>query len=89
MAGNDTTYEKQPSALRVEAHAIAEKIRNNSPRKDADLHVPLKGLIPITFVAAVYCLARGYAVMDDLINLRLLPSSAYASVNWSVFIPHM
>jgi hypothetical protein len=89
MTGSDTTDEKQPSALRVKAHAVAEKIRNNSPHKDADLYVPLKSLIPITSVAALYCLARGYVVMDDLINLRLLPVSAYASVNWSAFIPHM
>lgn len=89
MTGSDTTDEKQPSALRVKAHAVAEKIRNNSPHKDADLYAPLKSLIPITSVAAIYCLARGYIVMDDLINLRLLPASAYASVNWSVFIPHV
>ncbi|KUJ07804.1 uncharacterized protein LY89DRAFT_352900 [Mollisia scopiformis] len=86
---SDTADEKHPSTLHVKAHAVAEKIRNNSPHKDTDLYTPLKSLMPITFVAAVYCLARGYVVIDDLVNLRLLPASAYESVRWSPFIPHL
>jgi len=86
---NTIDEEKQPSALLVKAHKVAEKFRNNSPDKDPGLYVPLKSVIPITFVAAVYCLARGYVVIDDLVNLRLLPASAYQSVKWSNFIPHI
>lgn len=39
-------------------------------------------------VIVVYILVRSYIIVEGLVNLRALPVEAYASVNWSNFIPH-
>lgn len=67
---------------------MAEKIRNNSLEKDPKLRAPLKSLVPVTWVAALYCSARAYIVLEDIINLRSLPVSTFAFVSWTEFIPH-
>jgi hypothetical protein len=45
----------------------------------------LAGLIPIY---GSYGVVRTYIVIEGFISLRRLPVDAYASVNWSEFIPH-
>ncbi|MCJ1251867.1 hypothetical protein MMC30_009105 [Trapelia coarctata] len=40
-------------------------------------------------VIAIYIVVRGYIIVEGLVNLRALPAAAYASVNWSNFIPHI
>lgn len=66
----------------------AASLRNNSSGHDPSLTVPLKALIPITVAGACYCIARAYILLEDFINLRALPPSAYDTVNWSGFLPH-
>jgi hypothetical protein len=77
------------SKSRMKFHAIAETLRNNSPNKDKDLDVPLKALIPVTTVAALYCIARAYIMIEGFVVLRSLPNSTYDSVDWTVFLPHV
>jgi hypothetical protein len=79
----------EPSKLRMKFHRIAAAIRNNSPDKDPDLEAPLKALIPVTTVAAIYCFARAYIVIEDFVILRALPASAYETVDWGAFFPHL
>jgi hypothetical protein len=85
-----TSTEKHKSTKTITTlQDFAERIRNNSPNKDPNLSVPLKALLPVTSVAAVYCIARGFVVIEAFISLRALPPSAYDSVNWSFsWLPH-
>jgi hypothetical protein len=66
-----------------------DRLRNNSPNHDPALSIPLKTLIPCVIVGVIYSLARGSILIQDIVNLRSLPTSAYDSVNWSSFWPHV
>jgi len=39
-------------------------------------------------VIIIYCLARSYIIVEGFANLRALPVTAFASVNWANYIPH-
>ena len=67
---------------------VAYHIRNNSASKDPQLTVPLKAILPMYLLGLLYCHARLYIFIADIIELRSLPASAYQTVNWSNFIPH-
>jgi hypothetical protein len=64
-------------------------IRNNSPDHDPNLRVPLEAIIPITLFAASYVLARGFILIEDLVNLISQPASAFETINWANFLPHL
>jgi hypothetical protein len=69
-------------------YRLAARLRNNSPGRDPSLEVPLKVLMPLTIVVApIYCLARGYILVADIISLRSVPPSAFETVNWMQFWP--
>lgn len=68
---------------------LAESLRNNHPDKDPAFTVPLRVIVPGSFIAALYCLARASLLMEDLVVLRLQPPSTYETVNWSSFVPHV
>jgi hypothetical protein len=71
------------------AQIVAAHIRNNSPGRDPALYVPIKALLPVSTLAVCYCIARWYIYVEDLLNLRALPSSVFDTVNWSEFWPHI
>lgn len=81
--------EKEPKKWRTFASRFAAKLRNMSPEKDPQLEVPLRFFIPCTVLCAFYCIFRAYILVEDVIGLRSLPSSAYESVDWSRYIPHL
>jgi hypothetical protein len=64
-------------------------LRNASPDKDPNLAVPIRLIVPVTFFCIFYCLFRGYILVEDLISLRSLPGSAFATVDWSKYVPHL
>jgi hypothetical protein len=45
--------------------------------------------IPLTSLALLYILARVTLLVLAFMSLRLLPSGAYHTVNWTTFIPHI
>lgn len=63
-------------------NSVLDCVRNNSVGKDPLLYIPLKVMIPIYIVGFFYCLARTYILIADVIELRSLPASAYATVHW-------
>jgi len=67
----------------------AASLKYNSEGHDPALGIPLKALIPITVLGAVYWVFRGYILLEDFISLRSQPLSAYESISWSGFIPHL
>ena len=66
-----------------------ECIRNNSVDKDPQLRTPLKLLLPMTLTGVLYCCARLYIIIADIIELRSLPASAYTTVDWIKLLPHL
>ncbi|MCJ1235496.1 hypothetical protein MMC14_003465 [Varicellaria rhodocarpa] len=77
------------SIILTKLSSAACQLRNNSRGHDPAYTVPLKALIPATIAASTYILARGYIIIESFINLRALPSSAYDSVDWVAFMPHL
>ena len=53
------------------------RLRNISPEHDPVKDVPLKAIFPLTLLAAFYCFARAYILIEDVIALRSLPPIAY------------
>lgn len=70
------------------SHELMERLRNIHPAQNPQLGIPLRALIPVSFLCALYCLARGYILVEDVIGLRSMPPSAFQTVEWSVYVPH-
>ncbi|KAI4195820.1 MAG: hypothetical protein LQ350_006966 [Teloschistes chrysophthalmus] len=66
-----------------------DSIRNNSPDNDPQLYVPLRVILPLYVIGAIYWCCRTFILIEDAIGLRSLPTSAYASVSWEKFWPHL
>jgi hypothetical protein len=88
-ASKDEAKGHERSRLARMVHRLAGSVRNNSPLKDPALTVPLKAILPLYIVAVFYCTSRMYILLADMIELRSLPTSAYKTVNWSSFVPHL
>ena len=74
------------------ARVVARKFFDTEARTCLELLTLLPPSIQIPlFSAAVvgYGSARFYIFMEAFVSLRALPVGAYASVNWSNFIPHL
>ena len=41
------------------------------------------------FVLAIYVIIRVYMIVEVFLSLRALPPSAFESVQWSSFVPHI
>ncbi|KAJ5084629.1 hypothetical protein NUU61_009208 [Penicillium alfredii] len=92
--GNGKVDEESPPnstwhAFRQRASRVGARIRNNSIERDPELTIPLKAILPIYVLGVVYCHARTYIFLEDILELRSLPASAYSTVNWIDFAPHV
>ncbi|CAI7629299.1 unnamed protein product [Penicillium viridicatum] len=76
-------------SFKRQARRVGDQIKNNSIERDPDLTVPLKAIVPIYVIGVVYCHARTYIFLEDILQLRSLPASAYSTVDWIDFWPHV
>lgn len=67
---------------------LAAKLRNIDPDQDPELEIPIRALVPVSFLCASYCVGRGFILTEDLIGLRSLPEGAFQTVSWSKYVPH-
>ncbi|TPX16017.1 uncharacterized protein E0L32_000351 [Thyridium curvatum] len=65
------------------------RLRNNSPSKDPDLAIPLKVVVALWVSGLIYTVCRVYILVEDFVELRALPASAFKTVDWSQAFPHM
>jgi len=87
--GPDMEKGRKTTRLGRKARRIAG-LRNYSARKyDRQMEIPLKALIPVTFLGFGYCVARAYILLESWMNLRALPLNDYQTVEWSLFFPHV
>lgn len=75
--------------IRKRLNTALDSVRNNSAGKDPLLYIPLKIILPMYVVGFLYCHSRAYILVADVIELRSLPASAYASVDWQKFWPRL
>jgi hypothetical protein len=78
-----------PQPFRVSLDKFLDNLRNSSPNKDPLLEIPLSFLLSISVLCFLYCICRTYILLEDCIGLRSLPASAYITVEWSEYIPHL
>lgn len=71
------------------AHRLVQGWRNPSPDNDPALEVPLRVLIPTATLCASYSVFRAYCLVEDVLGLRALPPSAFQTVNWPNWFPHI
>lgn len=63
-------------------------LRNPLAAQDPKLVAPLKAFLPMTFFTSVYIIARLFIPVEDFIELRSLPLSAYKKIGWTQIIPN-
>lgn len=77
------------SSLFRQINKMCDSIRNNSKGKDPHLQIRLRVILSMYVIGSLYILARAYVILADVLELRSLPASAYATVNWQKFWPHL
>ncbi|KAI4128370.1 MAG: hypothetical protein LQ338_002772 [Usnochroma carphineum] len=85
---NCRTYRRIAEAVSAVDKAL-NRVRNNSPDDDRNLYIPLRVIVPLYVLGFLYSSCRGYIMIADIIELRSLPPSAYQSVDWQKFWPHL
>ncbi|KAL8886291.1 MAG: hypothetical protein Q9215_005986 [Flavoplaca cf. flavocitrina] len=85
----NTKYYRRIAEIFTRIDKALNCVRNNSPDGDKDLSVPLRVLAPVYVMGFFYCASRTYIMIADILELRSLPPSAYATVKWEKFWPHL
>lgn len=84
---NNSQHSRLEFLIRIKC--AVGRLRNNSRTHDPAFDVPLKALFPMTALGFLYVIARTCILVEDVLSLRSLPPSAYDTVNWSGFLPHL
>ncbi|KAI1070574.1 hypothetical protein LB507_006829 [Fusarium sp. FIESC RH6] len=69
--------------------AFLSRSHNISHEKDPYMGVQVGFIIVTSVLCVFYCVFRVYIFVEDFIGLRSLPLSAYQTVEWMNFIPHI
>jgi len=88
---NYQNEEHQQSSLKYVStiESTLQDIRNNSPDKDPLLAMPLRSILLLVPLCAVYVFFRAFILIEDLIGFREVPASVYKQVDWSAYLPHI
>lgn len=57
--------------------------------EDPDWTVSLRTILVYEIVWMIYLVARMYIIVEDVVSLRAMPVSAYQTVDWSSYLPHL
>lgn len=85
--GHEAQEPKSVGGWRRKLETIVKTLRNNSPDRDPLLEAPLRFLLIISALSALYCIARAYVLVADVIEFRQLPESTFETVDWSRYLP--
>ena len=77
--------DKPPLTLSHRHNAAAKREISNLTQEPK---MPTAFSIPSSMLGALYCIARAYILVEDMIGLRSLPASAFATVDWTLYLPH-
>jgi hypothetical protein len=69
--------------------AFLSRSHNISHGKDPYMGVQVGFIIVTSVLCVFYCVFRVFIFVEDFIGLRSLPLSAYQTVEWTKFIPHI
>ena len=75
--------------VKKRARNLAAHLRNNSSLFDHDMNIPLKAVVPMGVLAFCYGFSRLYIILEGCLSMRAQPPSAYQTVNWALFWPHI
>ena len=87
-SGRQLTRSVKSKPICKRLDSALDSVRNNSAGQDPLLYIPLRTIIPMYIVGFLYCSSRVYILVADVMELRSLPASAYATVDWQKFWPH-
>lgn len=69
------------------ARMVVNRVRNISREQDPDMAVPLRVIVPVSLICALYICCRLFIYVEDFMSLRAQPAGVYISVNQ--FIPFL
>ena len=73
--------------LRHSFYRWTDHMRNISPDRDPALAIPLRWNVWLLALSALYCFARLFILVEDIIGLRALPPSSYQVVDYGPYSP--
>jgi hypothetical protein len=76
------------AAKRTGLRRLKERLCNNPTGYPMNQQIPLMTVLTVP-LGSLYIVARLYIILEDVINLRSLPTSAYKAIDWNVFLPHI
>ena len=71
------------------AYVAIEHAKAETQHKDPNLEIPLWILMVALPAAALYTIFRLYILVADFISMRELPASAFMTIDWSTYLPHI
>jgi hypothetical protein len=87
--------ERKCESSKKGSNVLVKKLKNFAARmqnpgsRDPKWKIPMHILVPCILFGGIYTLSRAYMLVEDVMALRSLPSSAYETVDWSSVIPHL
>ena len=71
------------------ARSFVNRPINNCPDKDPAMNVWFHSMVFTTPICAGYVICRWFVLAEDIVGLRSLPPSAFKTVEWWDYLPHL